>query len=857
MVLAYILTFSSIAIARHASFNSNAFDLGLFDQTVWNTLHGRIFYYTTTGQPLLHLSNHADYILLLVAPFYLIYSGPETLLVLQATAIALGGLPLFWWTSQKLESHIAGLSLLAAYLLFPGLALVTLRDFHPPGLAVGFLMFAFYFLIKETRLKGETPTPSLTLPSPFKGEGLGVRVNATNPNQPTSTELGGTEGRLIYATKDVWLFLLFATLAMMTKEQIPLLVAFMGLYAIVRQRRWKLGLFTLAYSLSFFFITINWVIPRYSVTGESLFLDYYGYLGESPSAIIITTLTRPDLVLESVWEAQKLRYLFDLLAPFAFLPVLGLPALLVGMPSFAINLLSTNTAMHSTSVSHYVADVAPWVAWGTAFGAVYLRRSLIHFWPRYQTYYSGSIALVVLVASLSFHHLYGHSPLARTPEVWVVDGHDRLAQKFIEQIPVDAPISAQGTLYPHVSQHVTAYQFPDVHEAEYIFLDVTSTTWPMHPNDYKREIDRLLNEENFGILMAGDGYILLKKGATAKELPPEFYTFAYVEGCSEIKNPESADTLSAWTLVSGTNRQDACAPSYSRLLEFENGTQFLGFDVLDDPRKQETRLRLYWRSQNKLLNGFRLYPFILDTAGQIIEDTNQRPMTTQIWLSPEDWTEGEIVVSETLPWPLGKQWSLGIGLLRGDDWADWSQRIPIRAEDNSEQSRLFEARTWARVGTFARSRYTLEPVPPAQVELTGMNPIEVNFDDKITLLGYELEAINPETEILPLTLYWQALANLSRDYTIFVHVVNDKDEVVAQLDAQPWWQVSLPTSTWLENEQIKHLHPIPWPENLSKNETYKLRIGLYTWPDLMRLPILEREIIRGDYVEFETIIIPK
>ena len=90
LILSYIFTFTWLAILRHASFNSSGFDLGIYDQVVWNTLHGRVLFYTTTGQPLLHLSNHASPILILIAPFYLIYSGPQMLLFLQTAAIGLG-----------------------------------------------------------------------------------------------------------------------------------------------------------------------------------------------------------------------------------------------------------------------------------------------------------------------------------------------------------------------------------------------------------------------------------------------------------------------------------------------------------------------------------------------------------------------------------------------------------------------------------------------------------------------------------------------------------------------------------------------------------------------------------------------
>ena len=128
LALLFIITFTWLAMLRHYSFNSSGFDLGIYDQVTWNTLHGRFFFYTTTGRPALHFSNHVSPNILLLAPFYLIYSGPETLLFLQTAAIALGGLPLFWLARERLGSGLAGLTLLAAYLLFP-----TLEDRHPLG----------------------------------------------------------------------------------------------------------------------------------------------------------------------------------------------------------------------------------------------------------------------------------------------------------------------------------------------------------------------------------------------------------------------------------------------------------------------------------------------------------------------------------------------------------------------------------------------------------------------------------------------------------------------------------------------------------------------------------------------------
>ncbi len=812
LVIAYAITFSWLAILRHASFNSNAFDLGLFDQTVWNTLQGRIFFYTTTGEPLLHLSNHADFILLLIAPFYLIYSGPETLLMLQAWIIALGALPLFWFARQQLNNALIALSLLLAYLLFPGLALVTLRDFHPPGLATGFLMFAFYALVTD---------------------------------------------------RPKW-FLTWATLAMMCKEQIPLLIVFMGLYALIIQKKWLLGFLSSGYGLAWFLSVMYVIIPAYSVTGEHIFLNYYAYLGDSPAEIIFTTLTRPDLIWQNLWQGQKLRYLLHLMLPFACLPFFGLPVLLIGTPAFAINLLSTNPALHDTTVSHYVAEVAPWVAWGAVFGLINIKRGVrriidrLYVPARMDLWLTNCLTLLITTCAVYFHYHHGHSPLAPHADRWAVTQHAAQAQTIIDQIPPEASLSAQGSLYAHVSQRLIAYQFPDIvarnhfdpnqigaaygevfqEKVEYIFLDVTSRPWPMHPNDYKRAVDELLQAGQYGILAAKDGYLLLKRGLKQTTFPKTFYSFAYPH---------------------------AVRPQYPVEIDFDHQLQFLGFDVIDQVRQEKSIVRLYWRTLRSIDDELQLYPFFLNTEGNIVEDTRQRPMTTQIWHPPQTWQVGKVVQTETLLWPLGDTWSLAVAVLAGPDpnWQNWPDRLPITAIETKAENevglspRLFEARTWARIATFTRRNNKSRDLVLAQTHLNltaDMISVYANFDNQMALLGYQVEKTN-QTE-LRLTLHWEALTNMALDYTIFVHLLDPEGNLIAQHDAGPWWQVPLPTSTWLSGEHLLDQHRLTLPDTLNRNKAYHLRLGVYYWQTSKRLPTITSDgQLNQNYIDLEEMIL--
>ena len=763
MILLFVATFSWLAIQRHHAFLSE-FDLGVYDQVVWNTLHGRLFFYTSTGQPLLHLSNHADPILALVAIFYLFHSAPETLLVLQAALIGLAGVPVYLLAKEKLHSDFAALGLLAAYLLFPGTGVVTLSDFHPPALAFAFLMAAFYFL--ENRRAG-------------------------------------------------W-FLLFAVLAMACKEQVPLQVMFLGVYAIVRHKDWRLGGFTIVLAGVWFAVVMLWVIPAFSVTGEHIFLSYYSDFGHSPLEIVTTAITRPDIVLKNLWQPDKLAYLRDLFAPFAFLPLLGLPVLLVGAPSFAINLLSNNPAMHNAARGHYVADVIPWLVWASLFGLVFIaklahgRRRVLHL-----------SAAILLIVSLGWHWQNGMSPLSPTAPTFPVTAHDHLGATLAAEIPADAPISAQVNLYPHLSERKIAYVFPVIHDADYIFLDVTSLTTPLHPNDFRAAVKKLLAGGQFGVWRADDGFLVLKRGETQSTLPDAFFDFA-----------RTADP----------------SPQIPLDVQFGDDVRLLGVDVLDDPRWSETRVRLYWQALKPIDRNLRLYPFFVNANGEIIEDTSLRPMATQLWYPPTMWKPGEIVVSETLPWPLGDVWSLGVGVLRGENWADWTQRLPVTAAD----VRRFEAGTWVRAASFVRQGRQLTTVAPDDTDLQPPNVAQFNFDNKMELRGY---AADHTGDMLNVTLFWRASAAMARDYTVFVHLLDANGNVVAQHDGQPTWQLPIPTDTWQPGETLRDSHPIPLPENLPPG-TYQLRVGVYFWQTLERLPVVENGAPVGDSVLLGTVQLP-
>ena len=111
LILLYIGLFSWQSVARHQAFATNAYDMGNVNQAFWNTVHGRPLQFTNWRGVELDLANdsrlamHVEPIYFVLAPIYWLWQQPETILILQTIILALGALPVFWLTRDRLRSH--------------------------------------------------------------------------------------------------------------------------------------------------------------------------------------------------------------------------------------------------------------------------------------------------------------------------------------------------------------------------------------------------------------------------------------------------------------------------------------------------------------------------------------------------------------------------------------------------------------------------------------------------------------------------------------------------------------------------------------------------------------------------------
>ena len=147
IVLAYIIFFLAVAFLKHYTFHSNAWDLSIFDEAIWNTSQGRLMYVNL--KQMNYFGDHFAPILLFFVPFYWLGLGAGSLIFSQVVLVALGALPVYWLAKEKINDARFHLFFPVAYLLFLPLWHIILFDFHPVALAIPFFLFAFYFMYKD------------------------------------------------------------------------------------------------------------------------------------------------------------------------------------------------------------------------------------------------------------------------------------------------------------------------------------------------------------------------------------------------------------------------------------------------------------------------------------------------------------------------------------------------------------------------------------------------------------------------------------------------------------------------------------------------------------------------------------
>jgi hypothetical protein len=149
--------------------------------------------------------------------------------------------------------------------------------------------------------------------------------------------------------------------------------------------------------------------------------------------------------------------------------------------------------------------------------------------------------------------------------------------------------------------------------------------------------------------------------------------------------------------------------------------------------------------------------------------------------------------------------------------------------------------------------------------------LDARFGDIIALKGYSLarKGDYPQERVGPcaagrmlclepgssfqVTLFWQALAPVDADYTIFVHVRNAQGTTVAQKDSQPFDGL-YPTGQWQLGETVAQPLEVDLPLDLAAGP-YSLYIGLYRLDTMTRLTLENDSSGENALILYEAIMV--
>lgn len=206
---------------------------------------------------------------------------------------------------------------------------------------------------------------------------------------------------------------------------------------------------------------------------------------------------------------------------------------------------------------------------------------------------------------------------------------------------------------------------------------------------------------------------------------------------------------------------------------------------------------------------------------------------------------GEVNRYPASGWFVTSQWRVG------DLWRD-TFRVPIR-EDAAGPAMLtvevglFDTRTFTPLTPITADGSVLGRVIAGYAKLAGKASAVVDILPQATRFGDHVFLENvgfiPDPPVvkpgdtLSVTLTWRADGRPSRAYTVFVHLINEGGQAIAQGDGPPQGG-EYPTSFWDAGERIADTHILTIPPDAPPGQ-YRLYLGLYVLESGERLPILD------------------
>ncbi len=470
IIVLFGLLYSLIVFVNHYLFRTYALDLGLYTQAAYKYAHLKIADSTMMKcyyEPL--LGGHFDLYLILFSPLIYIF-GTYTLLIVQIVAILLGGIGIYnlFKIKENKKVSLAFWAMIYFYSFF-GIFSALSYDYHSVVVASAIIPWFFYTI----------------------------------------------------KLKKFWLSALLLFFILISQENISLWLFFICIGLIIEFRTETRTVFVLSIfamiSIIYFIVVIQYIIPLFSVNNQyGGFL--YSVLGNTPAEALKTLLTNPFNSIKILFinhtnnsngDYVKLEFHIFILLSGGYLLFKKPAYLLMLVPLYAQKLFHNDYIMWGID-GQYSVEFAPILAIGT-FSVLKQIKNKCNLRIVLGILLVGTIGTTIRL--MDHTKYYTNKSRIRFYQASHYQHYYDVKNiyKQLNQIPVNASVSAQSSFVPHLALRDKIYQFPIIKDAGYIVLSPKGNTYPMEKDNFDSLLYHLEDSKKWIVKYKSKELIVLKK----------------------------------------------------------------------------------------------------------------------------------------------------------------------------------------------------------------------------------------------------------------------------------------------------------------------------------------------------------
>lgn len=473
VLLIFCSIFCSISLVNHYNFRTNGFDLGIYNNTIYDYSKFQI-----NDNPVMHrrfdniLSDHLSLYHIVYAPFrYLL--GTWTLLIFQILSFLFGAIGIYKLiyiiSKQKLFALLGAIHFLSMWGLYSAISF----DYHDN--VVGAMFVPWLFIAFEQR--------------------------------------------------NIRMIFIWSLIIAVAKENMSLWLAFIfaGFFILKfndKELR-KVTIIGMIASFAYFVLAVKFIMPALVNEGTIYGHLKYNVLGNTTSEMLNTIFMSPKYLFSLMFENVSGNPNFNFIkTELHFVVLLSGGIALFYKPQYFIMLIPIylqkllNNSCGKWGVNnHYSIEFAPILTVVLFVWIISMHKS--YNFKKWVLIGATIMCFVVSMSLIDSRNAKWYD--SKTLRFWSTQHYKRnfnVAElhKNLELIPENAKVCAQNLLVPHLAFREDIYTFPYVRDAEYIALvPGAKSPYPYKMEKYNSEIEKLKNDSIFIIVKETKDFLLLKR----------------------------------------------------------------------------------------------------------------------------------------------------------------------------------------------------------------------------------------------------------------------------------------------------------------------------------------------------------